>query len=83
MEQEKLIQTIEEMVQAIYTPDQVDIDGKFVHFLEAIEVYANTGVLGEKIPNINQILLEVQSVYMIKDYVTLSDILLYEIKEKL
>lgn len=83
MEQEKLIKTIDEIVQTIYTPDQVNIDGKFIQFLEAIEIYANTGVLEEKVPNINQVLLKVQSAYAIKDYVTLSDLLLYEIKEKI
>ena len=80
MGKENLIKTIDEIVQTIYTPDQVNIDGKFIQFLEAIEVYANTGVLEEKVPNINQVLLKVQSAYAIKDYVTLSDLLLYEIK---
>lgn len=83
MGKENLIKTIDEIVQTIYTPDQVNIDGKFIQFLEAIEVYANTGVLEEKVPNINQVLLKVQSAYAIKDYVTLSDLLLYEIKEKI
>lgn len=83
MEKENLIKTIDEIVQTIYTPDQVNLDGKFIELLEAIEVCANVGILGEHIPDINQVLLKVQSAYMIKDYVTLSDILLYEIKEKL
>ena len=83
MGKENLIKTIDEIVQTIYTPDQVNIDGKFIQFLEAIEIYANTGVLEEKVQNINQVLLKVQSAYAIKDYVTLSDLLLYEIKEKI
>ena len=83
MGKENLIKTIDEIVQTIYTPDQVNIYGKFIQFLEAIEIYANTGVLEEKVPNINQVLLKVQSAYAIKDYVTLSDLLLYEIKEKI
>ena len=83
MEKEILIKTIDEFVHAIYTPDQVNIDGKFIQFLEAIEVCVNKGVLEEKMPDINQVLMKVQSAYMIKDYVTLSDLLLYEIKESI
>ena len=83
MEKEKVIEKIDEIVHAIYTPDQIDIDGKFIQLLEAIEVCANTGLLADKLPDINQVLLKVQSAYVIRDYVTLADILLYEIKEKL
>ena len=83
MEKENLIEKIDALVHTIYTPDQIDIDGKFIQFLEAVEACTNEEILAEKIPDINQVLLKVQSAYVIKDYVTLADILLYEIKEKM
>ena len=83
MEKENLIEKIDALVHTIYTPDQIDIDGKFIQFLEAVEACTNEGILAEKIPDINQVLLKVQSAYVIKDYVTLADVLLYEITEKI
>lgn len=81
-EKNSLLEKIEQLVQTIYTPDQVDIDGKFLQFLEALEQYMIAAVQGTEIAEWNENLLKVQSAYVVKDYVTLSDVLLYEIKDK-
>ena len=83
MQKDNLKKRIDDLVEEIYTPDQKDIDNKFIAVLEAIENDMNTSLLADKIQDINQVLLKIQSAYVIKDYVTLADVLLYEMKEKL
>ena len=79
MEKEKLSIAIDELVRAVYTSDQKDIDRMFINFLETLEVYMNTGCLFDD--GINEKLIALQQAYINKDYITMCDVLLYDIKE--
>lgn len=79
MEKAKLSKAIDELVCEVYTPDQKNIDELFVKFLEALEAYMSIGELIDE--DINSKLIALQHAYMKKDYITMCDILLYNIKE--
>lgn len=77
MENEKFKEAVEEMVNEIYTVDQNQIDEKFIAFLGALERAVGIGAFGQR--DVNKVLNKVQEAYVHKDYIRLSDILLYEL----
>ena len=83
MKKKILLDKIEQIIFAIYAPDQVNLDEKFIEFLDAMGNYLNTDSEIAKLGNVNDLLMKVQNAYSVKDYVTLADLLLYDIKEKL
>lgn len=73
----KIIETIEKMVKDIYLPDQPNLQQDYLACIDTIATslsnIADACVLNEK-------LIKLQNSYERKDYIELSDILLYEIQ---
>ena len=77
MDNEKLTDVIDALVNEIYTVDQNKIDEKFINFLGALEGAIGEGLFSEQ--DVNPVLTRMQEAYIHKDYIRMSDILLYEL----
>lgn len=75
--------SIEQLVDSIYDVDQIDLDKKFIEFLDSMENYILYIEKENQDFSMNQELLMLQEAYLKRDYIQLSDIILYDIKEKL
>lgn len=80
---EKLFQAIDELVEEIYTVEQVNINSKLeillvelLTFIENMQNLSYTIVMDEE-------LTKLQSSYEKRDYGVMADVLLYDIKENL
>ena len=78
MDSEKLTESIEALVNEIYTVDQKQIDEQFISFLGALEIVIEKGMFVEQ--DINQVLTKIQEAYIHKDYIRMSDIIQYELQ---
>ncbi len=77
---EKIIcQLIDELVNSIYLLDVKKIDEQFIVLLDRLDEYTTQ----RRDIAWNEILMEIQKAYMQKDYVRMSDELLYSLKEKI
>lgn len=77
MDNEKLTDAIDALVNEIYTVDQNKIDEKFINFLGVLEGAIGEGLFSEQ--DVNPVLTRMQEAYIHKDYIRMSDILLYEL----
>ena len=77
MDNEKLTDAIDALANEIYTVDQNKIDEKFINFLGVLEGAIGEGLLSEQ--DVNPVLTRMQEAYIHKDYIRMSDILLYEL----
>lgn len=71
----ELQSVIEKMVKSIYRLETNKIQGQFIELLDRLENFLTQYPKKE----INSILLMLQEAYIRKDYVFLSDILLYDL----
>lgn len=71
----ELQNVIEKMVKSIYRLETNKIQGQFIELLDRLENFLSQYPKKE----INSILLMLQEAYIRKDYVFLSDILLYDL----
>lgn len=79
----KLFQEIDNLVNEIYTIEQVKINDYFQAFLKELLVFIeNMNNTGYTI-NMDEELLNLQKAYEGKDYGLMADILLYDIKNNL
>lgn len=77
MDNEKLTDAIDALVNEIYTVDQNKIDEKFINFFGVLEGAIGEGLFSEQ--DVNPVLTRMQEAYIHKDYIRMSDILLYEL----
>lgn len=77
MDNEKLTDAIDALANEIYTVDQNKIDEKFINFLGVLEGAIGEGLFSEQ--DVNPVLTRMQEAYIHKDYIRMSDILLYEL----
>ena len=80
---EKILVTIEELINIIYSPDQNGFDRVLLQILDMFDKMIQDMLeLGYTV-DMTEELLPLQNAYMKKDYVELADILLYDIKPKI
>lgn len=78
---EQVLEKIEELVIELHTPDQDNVNEKYLDFIEALAVFlTEIGKMGYSV-DINRDLEQIQRAVTIKDYIRLSDILLYTIRK--
>lgn len=77
----KVIQSIDNLVDDIYTPDKVNINQYYLELIEAIGAFLEEMVQRGYTVDLRDDLEQVQKAVTVKDYIRLSDILLYTIRK--
>lgn len=76
----KILESIENLVASIYDIDQIGLQEKYLTFLENIEQFIGKMTeMGYQV-DMNKDLMEINDAMEKKDYIWLSDILLYTVK---
>lgn len=73
---EEVKKRIDDLVEAVYKLEKSKIDERFVHMLDALDVY----ISNDERQGWDAMLMELQTSYINKNYVRFSDILLYDLK---
>lgn len=77
---EQVLEKIEDLVKELHTPDQDKVNERYLDFIDALGVFLEEmHKLGYSV-DMSQDLEQVQQAMTKKDYVLLSDILLYTIR---
>lgn len=80
-QRKSILEKMDMLIQTIYSPDQTEIDKKFLDFLESLDDYVK--VIGKNEDSIYNILKQIELAYSIKDYIALSDFILYGLKPQI
>lgn len=77
----KVLEQIEELVVELHTPDQDKVNEKYLEFIDALGMFLEE--MGKKgyTVDLSEDLNQIQQAMAIKDYIRLSDILLYTIRK--
>lgn len=78
---EKVIECIDKLVDDIYTPDKANINQYYLELIEAIGSFLEEMVQRGYTVDMREDLEQIQQAVTIKDYIRLSDILLYTIRK--
>lgn len=77
---ENIIESIERFVNAIYDIDQIDLQERYLEFIENIDCFiGKMAELGYNV-DLNEDLINIAEGMQNKDYIEVADILLYTIK---
>lgn len=78
--QKKVIMAIDELVKEIYTLEQADLNQKFLNMIDSMDEFIQR--MGEQgyLVDLTVELNSIQNAFMKKDFVQLSDYLLYQLK---
>ena len=75
----KVLEKIDELVKELHTPDQDKVNEKYLEFIDALGVFLDEmGKRGYMVA-LSEDLNQIQQAMTMKDYIRLSDILLYTI----
>lgn len=77
----KVIQSIDNLVDEIYTPDKVNINQYYLELIEAVGAFLEEMVQRGYTVDLRDDLEQIQQAVTVKDYIHLSDILLYTIRK--
>lgn len=77
----KVIQSIDNLVEEIYTPDGAKINQYYLEFIEAIGSFLDQMAQKGYTVDLREDLEKIQQAVTYKDYIMLSDILLYTIRK--
>lgn len=78
---EKVIQSIDNLVDDIYTPDGANVSKYYLELIEAIGLFLEGMVQKGYTVDLREDLEQIQQAVTSKDYILLSDILLYTIRK--
>lgn len=77
---EQAIKAMDKVIQIVYTPDQIGLADAFLEMLDAFsEFIEEMGKKGYTV-SMNESLLELQNAFESKDYILLTDCILYDLK---
>ncbi|MDE7422457.1 MAG: hypothetical protein K2N51_01990 [Lachnospiraceae bacterium] len=77
----KVIESIDKLADDIYTPDKANINQYYLELIEAIGAFLEEMVQRGYTVDLRDDLEQVQQAVTVKDYIRLSDILLYTIRK--
>lgn len=77
----KVIESIDKLADDIYTPDKANINQYYLELIEAIGAFLEEMVQRGYTVDLRDDLEQVQQAVTVKDYICLSDILLYTIRK--
>ncbi len=77
---EKIIESIERFVDAIYDIDQIGLQERYLEFIENIDVFIRKMAEAGYEVNLNEDLTNIANSMESKDYIEVADILLYTVK---
>ena len=75
-----VLEAIEGLVDAIYSPDQEQVDKRFSGLVEELIAFVDAMQKAGYTVDLTKELMAIQSAYERKDYVELADVLLYDMK---
>lgn len=78
---EKVIESIDKLADDIYTPDKANINQYYLELIEAIGSFLEEMSQRGYTVDMREDLEQIQQAMTIKDYIRLSDILLYTIRK--
>lgn len=78
---EKVIQSIDKLADDIYTPDKANINQYYLELIEAVGAFLEEMIQRGYTVDLREDLEQIQQAVTIKDYIRLSDILLYTIRK--
>ena len=77
----KVLEKIDELVVELHTPDQNKVNEKYLEFIDTLGMFLDEmGKRGYTV-DLSKDLYQIQQAMVIKDYIRLSDILLYTIRK--
>lgn len=77
---EQAIKAMDKVVQIVYTPDQSGLADAFLEMLDAFSEFIGEMEKKGYTVSMNESLLELQNAFESKDYIRLTDCILYDLK---
>ena len=77
---EKVIESIDRFVDAIYDIDQIGLQERYLEFIETIDLFIRKMAEAGYEVNLNEDLTDIANGMESKDYIEVADILLYTVK---
>lgn len=77
---EQAIKAMDKLVQIVYTPDQIGLAGAFLEMIDAFSEFIKDMEKKGYTVSMNESLLELQNAFEVKDYIRMTDCILYDLK---